>query len=68
MEKQKTQDSQTILNTKKKKKSMGGTIISDLKLYYKVVVEKNKNNNNNTHGVGIETDTLIDGIEFRTQQ
>ena len=47
---------------------MGGTIISYLKLYNKTTMEKNKNNNNNTHGVGIETDTLIDGIEFRTQQ
>jgi hypothetical protein len=55
----KTQNSENNLNNKR---TARGITILYLKLSYRAIVEK-KN-----HGVGTETDMLINGIEVKTQK
>jgi hypothetical protein len=58
----------------KNKRTSGGINIPDLMMYYKAIVEKKENKQTNkqtkqpTHGIGTETDTLINGIESKIQK
>jgi hypothetical protein len=51
----------TVQTIFKNKRMGGGITIPDLKLYFRTVVIK-------LHGIGTGTDTLISGIELKTQK